>query len=129
MVHALCMRGNESYRHALEICCTAFPQEHLTRACASILRYTYIACPIHRIAERCSCRSHAVQFESLTFRNKSVRCQSYDSLCINKHFPMNGVTQMLTVPSGTPIHSVNGVYVGWISLSEDLQASILPTVH
>ena len=129
MVHALCMLGNESYRYALEICSTAFPQVQLTRACAPLLRFTYIACSVHVIVERCSCRSHAVQFASLTFRNKSVRCQSYDSLGINKHFPMNGVTQMLAGTSGTPVHSVNGVFVGWISLSEDLQASVLPTLH
>jgi hypothetical protein len=104
MGYALCMLGNESYRHVLEICST-----FSTGTVDTILRYTSVACPVHLIAERCSCKSHAEYFESLTFGNKSVRCQSYDSLCINKHFPMNGVTQMLPVPSGTPIQCVNGV--------------------
>jgi len=36
--------------------------------------------------------------QSLTFGIKSVHCQSYDSVCINKHFPMNGVTPMFQVP-------------------------------
>ena len=51
-----CMRGNESYWHALEICSTAFPQEQSIRTCVSILRYTYMACPVHLIAKQCSCR-------------------------------------------------------------------------
>jgi len=45
-----------------------------------------------------------------------VRCQRYDSLCINKHFLTNRViTQMLTVPSGTPVYNINSVHVGWTS--------------
>jgi len=34
--------------------------------------------------------------QSLTFGIKSVHCQSYDSVCINKQFPMNGVIRTLS---------------------------------
>ena len=58
--------------------------------------------------------------QSLAFGNKSVHCQSYDSVCINKHFPMNGVTGMLTVSSDAPC-----VCVDWMS-SDDFPACFLP---
>ena len=62
--------------------------------------------------------------QSLAFGNKSVHCQSYDSVCINKHFTMNGVTRMLS-SKWRAVHSVNCVNVDWMS-SDDLPATFLP---
>jgi len=38
---------------------------------------------------------------------------------------MSGVTKMLTVPSGAPVNSMNGVYVDWM-FSDDLPVTFLP---
>jgi hypothetical protein len=57
--------------------------------------------------------------------NRSVHCQSYDCVCINKLFPINRVPHMLTVPNGTLVRSVNCVCVDWTS-SDDLPAPFSP---
>ena len=86
---------------------------------------------LHNLAVGClsciSCLPHhtcSPSSQSLTVR-RAVHCHSYDSACVNKHFPTKGATRVLTVPSAAPVHSVNCGYVRWM-FSDDLLVTFLP---
>jgi len=66
-----------------------------------------------------------VQFAEPHLRYQKFSLSDYNSVCINKPFPTNGVTRMLTVPIAAPVNSMNGVYVDWM-FSDDLPVTFHP---